>query len=337
MKKLFTLFAAAVMALAVNAAEFTGDMSVALGNTKPSVTPDTKIIVEEVDNSDGLYNITLKDFSYSIFNLGDLKIENVKGNDDTDGFTWFEETKTVLSVNLSSTIQADVTLKEGSVMKGEDLYLDLSISAVGLSITAVFGDNSFAPVQLFSKEFTDDLTVTVETQGEGGTMPAQKATISVKEQEDGKYTLSLKNFELAGVMSVGTVEMKDVEGTEEDGKIVMSTKQTVTIQAGDDPDVTWALEGVPVDVDMTATMTDDKLIADINIDYDILGMGNPDYIMHIKVAFGYIPSGISGVTTTPGDGEEAIYDLSGRRLNEMQKGINIVRKADGTTVKVLKK
>ena len=337
MKKLFTLFAAAVMALAANAAEFTGDMSVALGGGEPLVTPDTKIIVEEVENSDGLYNITLKDFSYSVLSLGDLKIENVKGDDDTDGFTWFEETKASLSVNIGMPIQADVTLKEGSVMKGENLYLDLSINAVGMEITAVFGDNSFAPAQLFSKEFTDDLTVTVDMQGTGGTMPAQKATISVKEQEDGKYTLSLKNFELAGVMSVGTVEMKDVEGTEEDGNIVMSTKQTVTIQAGDDPDVTWALEGIPVDVDMTATMTDDKLIADLNIDYDMSGRGDPDYIMHIKVAFGYIPSGISGVTTTPDNGEEAIYDLSGRRLNEMQKGINIVRKADGTTVKVLKK
>lgn len=337
MKKIFTFVAAAVMALAANAAEFTGDMSVTLGDGDPLVTPDTKIIVEEVGNSDGLYNITLKDFSYSVLSLGDLKIENVKGNDDTDGFTWFEETKASLSVNIGMPIQADVTLKEGSVMKGENLYLDLSISALGMNITAVFGDNAFSQPQLFSKEFTDDLTVTVDMQGQGGTMPTQKATVSVKEQEDGKYTLSLKNFELEGVMAVGTVEMKDVEGVEEDGKIVMSTNQTVTIQAGDDSDVTWALEGVPVDVDMKATMTDDKLTADINIDYDMLGMGNPEYIMHIKVAFGYIPSGISDVTTTVDNGVEAIYDLNGRKLNEMQKGINIVRKADGTTVKVLKK
>lgn len=109
MKKIFTLVAAAVMALAANAAEFTGDMSVTLGDGDPLVTPDTKIIVEEVGNSDGLYNITLKDFSYSVLSLGDLKIENVKGNDDTDGFTWFEETKASLSVNIGMPIQADVT------------------------------------------------------------------------------------------------------------------------------------------------------------------------------------------------------------------------------------
>ena len=165
MKKIFTLVAAAVMALAVNATEFTGDMSVALGSEEPLVTPDTKIIVEEVENSDGLYNITLKDFSYSVLNLGDLKIENVKGNDDTDGFTWFEETKTSLSVNIGIPITADVTLNEGSVMNGENLYLNLSISAVGMNITAIFGDNEFTQPQLFSKEFTDDLTVSVEGMG----------------------------------------------------------------------------------------------------------------------------------------------------------------------------
>lgn len=174
MKKIFTLVAAAVMALAVNATEFTGDMSVALGSEEPLVTPDTKIIVEEVENSDGLYNITLKDFSYSVLNLGDLKIENVKGNDDTDGFTWFEETKTSLSVNIGIPITADVTLNEGSVMNGENLYLNLSISAVGMNITAIFGDNEFTQPQLFSKEFTDDLTVSVEGMGQSGTMPTQK-------------------------------------------------------------------------------------------------------------------------------------------------------------------
>lgn len=337
MKKFFTLMAAAVMALAANATEFTGDMSVSLDGGTPLVTPDTKIIVEEVENSDGLYNITLKDFSYSVLSLGDLKIENVKGNDDTDGFTWFEETKTSLSVNIGIPITADVTLNEGSVMNGENLYLNLSISAVGMNITAIFGDNEFTQPQLFSKEFTDDLTVTVDMQGQGGTMPTQKATIAVNEQEDGKYTLSLKNFELTGVMSVGTIEMKDVEATEEDGTIKLSTNQTVTIQAGDDPDITWALEGVPVDVDMTATMTDDKLIADINIVYDMTGGTMPGYEMYITVAFGYIPSGIDSPITTEENSVEAIYDLSGRKLNEMQKGINIVRKADGTTVKVLKK
>ena len=81
---------------------------------------------------------------------------------------------------------------------------------------------------------------------------------------------------------------------------------------------------------MTAKMTDDKLYAVIDIDM---------VIMQVHVVFGSdITSGIDNVTVTPNEsGVDEIYDLSGRKLNEMQKGINIVRKADGTTVKVLKR
>ena len=37
------------------------------------------------------------------------------------------------------------------------------------------------------------------------------------------------------------------------------------------------------------------------------------------------------------DNAEGIYDLNGRRLNELQRGVNIVRRRDGSTVKVVKK
>lgn len=165
----------------------------------------------------------------------------------------------------------------------------------------------------------------------GSTMPAQQATIEVTKQSNGKYTLALKNFELTGVMAVGTVEMTDVDAVEEDGVVKLSTKQTVTIKAGDDPEVNWALKGVPVDVDMTADMTDDKLKADINILYSIPGVMDMD----INVKFGYESAGISAPVTN--SGVEAVYDINGNKLNGMKKGLNILKKADGTTVKVIKK
>jgi len=34
---------------------------------------------------------------------------------------------------------------------------------------------------------------------------------------------------------------------------------------------------------------------------------------------------------------EAVYDINGNKLNGMKKGLNILKKADGTTVKVIKK
>ena len=198
MKKIFTLMAAAVMALAVNATDFNDKLvlDVSLGGGTPEhVEQQSTISVDEVESSDGLYNITLKDFSFGDMSLGDIKIVNVKGNSDTDGFVTFEKNEQPVKVNLFGKEQdAKVILNEGSRMKGDKLYLDLDITAmVVVKVHAVFGDNNFTT------------------------------------------------------------------------------------------------------------------------------------------------TGIDKVTTTTDNGVEAIYDLNGRKLNEMQKGINIVRKADGTTVKVLKK
>ena len=84
---------------------------------------------------------------------------------------------------------------------------------------------------------------------------------------------------------------------------------------------------------MTADMTDTKLKADMTIHYEI----TPEMAFDIIVKFGYDASGISNTVANDAKGNETYYDLGGRRINQMQKGINIVRKADGTTVKVIRK
>lgn len=47
-------------------------------------------------------------------------------------------------------------------------------------------------------------------------------------------------------------------------------------------------------------------------------------------------TGIHGITTSTNSANGAIYDLSGRQLKTMQKGINIVRGKDGKMIKVMK-
>lgn len=47
-------------------------------------------------------------------------------------------------------------------------------------------------------------------------------------------------------------------------------------------------------------------------------------------------TGINNITTSPNTANGAIYDLSGRQLKTMQKGINIVRGKDGKMIKVMK-
>ena len=330
MRKLFTLLVMAVMALAVNAKEFTDNLVVSLAGQYTN-TPNTKIIVDEVENSDGLYNITLKDFNFGGLPLGDIELNNVKGDSDSDGNVSFNEAKTSISVDLGlgMPIPADVTLVEGdrSVMMNDDkLYLTMSISAMGgMLITAEYG----------VAKYQDDMKVTLN----GASTLTEDKVISVSRQNinENKYTLTLSDFTATidyGMgeptpVPVGTIELPDLEMTEEDGVNKFNYEGPVTIKPFSDG--TKGMAGSSIPLTLSGEMTDSKLNFRINITLDPL---------NIEVLYGtdYISSGIDNVTVTPNaSGVDEIYDLSGRKLNEMQKGINIVRKADGTTVKVLKK
>lgn len=334
MKKIFTLITVLAMALTASAKDYKDKMSISLNGGEPTEQNATVSATRSEEGDNVYYEIVLKDFSFGTWKIGDVTISGV-GADDSEGmggYSFFHETTKEAQITNGGSIatllgnKVTVTIKDGSCINDDNLYLDISLPVpmMGstIDVAATFGTKP-----KFPKYYNDKLVVTAM----GQTMPAQDATIIVTEQEDGKYTLALKNFELTGVMPVGTVEMTDVEATETDGVIKLTTKQTVTIKDGDDPNITWALSGVPVDVDMTADMTENKLQADINILYTIPGVME----MPISVRFGYPAAGLGKPVTA--DGTDKIYDINGNRIDKPVKGINIIRKADGTTVKVIKK
>lgn len=174
-------------------------------------------------------------------------------------------------------------------------------------------------------EYKGNLTVTMGTSS----FPTQETSIYITEQTDGKYTLTLKNFTLMEA-GVGTIIVKDVEGTEQDGKIRLQSSQTIEIQKGDDPNINdWMGPGLgPVPVVIDATMTDAELNASITI--NMLG---------VNVTFGGTVTGISNVVAADKKVlSEGIYNINGVKVNDMQKGgVYILRMADGTTKKVIKK
>lgn len=308
MKKIFTLVTMALMALAVNATTFTDNLVVTIGEGgAPMNSSNTTIVVDEVANSDGLYNITLKDFSFLGFNIGDINLENVKGNSDTDGNVSFETAHTTLSIPFVG--NADVTLNagSGSVMREGKLLLNLSIVAnvmgTPMDITAEYG----------IARYKEDMLVRM-----GGEDQSKAPTpITVTKQADGKYTLTLENFNM-GSIPVGTIELTDIEMTESEGVKSFSYNGNITI----------AIIPTPIPLSLEGTMTD----AALNFTITIESFGVEVYYGEESIA-----AGITNVTTPNASGVDEIYDLSGRKLNSLQKGINIVRKADGTTVKVLNK
>ena len=129
-------------------------------------------------------------------------------------------------------------------------------------------------------DYTDQLEVIVN--GESAT---QNATISVTKQDDGKYTLSLKNFVLQSddqTMGIGNITLTDIEGVEKDGVTTIKINKSINITEGDDTSVgMWMgpmLGAVPINT--IAELRGDKLYVVIDIDM----MSSLQQI--IKVVFG---------------------------------------------------
>lgn len=75
------------------------------------------------------------------------------------------------------------------------------------------------------------LTVTVN----GEPLENDPINVTVKKEDNGKYSLELKNFILSAYdLPVGTIEVNNVDAIEYGGTIILSTQQNITIQAGDD-------------------------------------------------------------------------------------------------------
>lgn len=109
-----------------------------------------------------------------------------------------------------------------------------------------------------------------------------KTTISINKQDDGKYTLSLKNFSMGEgdeALYVGNVELTGVEAEKNDeGFYEMETTQGIAITAGDDETKDWMgpmltmANGGKIDVSVIAAFNDDRLTTTINIPFGTLGI-----------------------------------------------------------------
>lgn len=134
------------------------------------------------------------------------------------------------------------------------------------------------------------------------------------------------NSHLASLKVKGT----EVEGFDKNvlsydlkGEGAISVDDIEAVSDGQGAYVTKAIEGTDKGVKVTITVTSNDLKT-TNV-----------YTLNIE---GATTTGINKVETTTGKGTAAIYNMNGQRVDNMsQKGLYIIRQADGKTVKVLKK
>lgn len=134
------------------------------------------------------------------------------------------------------------------------------------------------------------------------------------------------NSHLASLKVKGT----EVEGFDKNvlsydlkGEGAISVDDIEAVSDGQGAYVTKTIEGTDKGVKVTITVTSNDLKT-TNV-----------YTLNIE---GATTTGINKVETTTGKGTAAIYNVNGQRVDNMsQKGLYIIRQADGKTVKVLKK
>lgn len=168
-----------------------------------------------------------------------------------------------------------------------------------------------------------------------GTIPeiddnSDAATVVFSKMDDGTYQFVLQQFKF-GDLVIGDVTItKGLNAEEKDGTIVLTTNN---VEAPVTNSYMADMLGGKVLITMNATIKEGKMVAELsNIHVNLSGT---EMDVTAKFESSSSTTGINSVSNASAKASR-IYDLSGRELPAMQKGLNIVKMANGETVKIIK-
>lgn len=165
------------------------------------------------------------------------------------------------------------------------------------------------------------VTISTNAQPGVGSMDAENPDMIIVDDISLVYNSHLASLKVKGTEVEGFD--KNVLSYDLKGEGAVSVDDIEAVSDGQGAYVTKAIEGTDKGVKVTITVTSNDLKT-TNV-----------YTLNIE---GATTTGINKVETTTGKGTAAIYNVNGQRVNNMsQKGLYIIRQADGKTVKVLKK
>lgn len=156
------------------------------------------------------------------------------------------------------------------------------------------------------------------------------ATVVFSKMDDGTYQFVLQQFSFSGLVIGDVTITKGLNAEEKDGTIVLTTDN---VEAPVTNSEMAAMLGGKVLITMKATIKEGKMVAELsNIHVNLSGT---EMDVTAKFESSSSTTGINSVSTASAQ-TSRIYDLSGRELPAMQKGLNIVKMANGETVKIIK-
>lgn len=198
------------------------------------------------------------------------------------------------------------------------------LSAIALVVA--FAANAATAVE--TTTFQGKIAVGAETIPEIGD-DSDAATVVFNKMDDGTYQFVLQHFSFGGIVIGDVTITKGLNAEEKDGTIVLTTDNVEAPVTNSDM---AAMLGGKVLITMKATIKEGKMVAELSNIHVFLGEGLD---VTAKFESSSSTTGINSVSTASAQ-TSRIYDLSGRELPAMQKGLNIVKMANGETVKIIK-
>lgn len=226
-------------------------------------------------------------------------------------------------VNLKAKVEARID-------EGGDLYATIVFtdeSEPSFKLTAWFNyQEPFVPADPFSVNGT----LVGYTYNDGEQMNNKQTTVTFTETAKDVYTLSLTNVAIPNGVDLGTVSFEGVQRTGSDSEASFASKKGKCKTTAAHPlyatlDYTDFEFIVGFDAEKKVTSCTGKFVVD-------------NYDEAVSYTFSFTPTETSVNTVVAADGTvKHIYTLTGAKVTSLQRGVNIVRTADGRTLKVLKK
>lgn len=203
MKKIFTLItvmlvAMSAMAQDLKSTDYHDQLVITInGETMPA---EQAVITIAEEAEEGKYTIKLNQFSFNGMLIGDVTMNGVQGDDDSEGFTNYATVnKDDEPITLTATItngdplfmgmlggKVDVTVKKGSRSKDGKLYAMITLVVPGVgNVDAVFGDNNFDGSSINGVSSDDDKVAAIYALN-GARVSTMTRGVNILKMQSGK-------------------------------------------------------------------------------------------------------------------------------------------------------
>ena len=312
--------------------QFTAEVASEFQGGQSGVVKYPNVVAKVCEWSDGAQSIEIEHIDTEKGTMSGVLLKGLEKK-TVDGEVTYTGVVEPEIKTLPNFYDAYVNLKakvEARIDEGGDLYATIVFtdeSEPSFKLTAWFNyQEPFVPADPFSVNGT----LVGYTYNDGEQMNNKQTTVTFTETAKDVYTLSLTNVAIPKGVDLGTVSFEGVQRTGSDSDASFASKKGKCKTTAAHPlyatlDYTDFEFIVGFDADKKVTSCTGKFVVD-------------NYDETVSYTFNFTPTETSVNTVVAADGTvKHIYTLTGAKVTSLQRGVNIVRTADGRTLKVLKK